>query len=319
LGALRTLPARTDAATAARWVDAALRLIEAAVTDDGMHNLMAYDGKWLDEPHLGDHVGRACWALGVTVADPRCGARARVIADPVVGLVPGLMSPRSLAYAALGLSRLADGDERARTMLRQTADRLAAMVGHGQEWHWFEPVLTYDNGRLPQALLAAGAALGDRPLIALGLSTLDWLLDQVGLTGPEPMLRLVGNRWRHRDAGSGRDEGPEQPLDAAAVVEALIEAHRATGEQRYAQLAGPAFMWFHGLNRAGAAVYDPTTGGCRDGLSLEGPSRNQGAESTLAYYQALLAMRGDALISSGEATVISSVRRGLRMASRVPR
>ena len=25
---------------------------------------MAYDRRWLDEPHIGDHVGRAIWALG---------------------------------------------------------------------------------------------------------------------------------------------------------------------------------------------------------------------------------------------------------------
>ena len=30
----------------------------------GMRNFMGYDRRWLDEPHLGDHVGRAVWALG---------------------------------------------------------------------------------------------------------------------------------------------------------------------------------------------------------------------------------------------------------------
>ena len=34
----------------------------------GMHNLMAYDRRWLDEPHSGDHLGRAVWALGAVVA-----------------------------------------------------------------------------------------------------------------------------------------------------------------------------------------------------------------------------------------------------------
>jgi len=180
LSGLRTPPARTDAATAARWVDAALRLMEAAATDTGMHNLMAYDGKWLDEPHLGDHVGRTCWALGMIAADPRYEARARVVADAVVALVPHLSSPRSLAYAALGLSRLAEGDPSAHAMLQHTADRLSAMV-RDDDWHWFEPVLTYDNARLPQALIAAGACLRNRALTEQGLSTLDWLLGQVGM------------------------------------------------------------------------------------------------------------------------------------------
>lgn len=317
LSTMRMPLARTDAVTSARWVDAALRLIEASITDSGMHNLMAYDGKWLDEPHLGDHVGRSCWALGMVAADPRCGTKARLVADAVVDLVPRLSSARSLAYAVLGLARLAADGPGARTTLRRLADRLSAMVVRDHEWHWFEPVLTYDNARLPQALLAAGAGLGDAALTGQGLSTLDWLLGQVGMSGDEPVLRMVGNRWRHRGAMPGDDEGPEQPLDAAAMVEALIEAHRITGEQRYAVLAGRAFMWFHGLNRVGTPVYDATTGGCRDGLSTAGASRNQGAESTLAYYQAMLAMGSAGLISVGESTVFSSVRRGLRVGSPV--
>ena len=46
----------------------------------GMHNFMSYDRRWLDEPHGGDHLGRAAWALGEVVArraDPgRCSSRA---------------------------------------------------------------------------------------------------------------------------------------------------------------------------------------------------------------------------------------------------
>ena len=30
----------------------------------GMRNFMGYDRRWLDEPHVGDHVGRSVWALG---------------------------------------------------------------------------------------------------------------------------------------------------------------------------------------------------------------------------------------------------------------
>ena len=34
----------------------------------GLRNFMDYGRRWLDEPHLGDHVGRAIWALGEVVA-----------------------------------------------------------------------------------------------------------------------------------------------------------------------------------------------------------------------------------------------------------
>jgi len=38
-------------------------------------------------------------------------------------------------------------------------------------------------------------------------------------------------------------------------------------------------------------IYDPTTGGCRDGLHSDRLNENQGAESTLAFLQSLLELR----------------------------
>jgi hypothetical protein len=52
-----------------------------------------------------------------------------------------------------------------------------------------------------------------------------------------------------------------------------------------------AFEWFLGRNDLHLAVYDPTTGGCRDGLHSDRANENQGAESTLAFLQSLLELR----------------------------
>ena len=41
-----------------------LAFLHAAEGDGGMRNFMSYDRRWLDEPHMGDHVGRSVWALG---------------------------------------------------------------------------------------------------------------------------------------------------------------------------------------------------------------------------------------------------------------
>lgn len=43
-----------------------------------------------------------------------------------------------------------------------------------------------------------------------------------------------------------------------------------------------AAQWFLGANDTGAALYDPHTGGCSDGLGPDYINLNQGAESTLA-------------------------------------
>ena len=46
-----------------------------------------------------------------------------------------------------------------------------------------------------------------------------------------------------------------------------------------------------GRNDLGLALYDPSTGGCRDGLHVDRVSQNQGAESTLAFLLALAEMQ----------------------------
>jgi hypothetical protein len=109
----------------------------------------------------------------------------------------------------------------------------------------------------------------------------------------------VGNRWRPRTEPTPpwTKEGDEQPVDAAALVEALVEAHLSTGESRYARQAVRAFEWFLGRNSLGVSVYDAASGGCHDGLGPWGLNENEGAESTLAYLQALLALDRAGLLS----------------------
>jgi hypothetical protein len=67
------------------------------------------------------------------------------------------------------------------------------------------------------------------------------------------------------------------------MVSACLEALRCSGEGRWQKEAAIAFEWFLGRNDLGRPLYDPTTGGCFDGLHPDGANRNQGAESTLAY------------------------------------
>lgn len=63
-----------------------------------------------------------------------------------------------------------------------------------------------------------------------------------------------------------------------------------------------AFEWFLGRNDLRLALYDSTTGGCRDGLHVDRLSQNQGAESTLAFLLSLAEMKAlqNALVSFKE-------------------
>jgi hypothetical protein len=158
-------------------------------------------------------------------------------------------------------------------------------------WRWFEPELTYDNARLAQALLAGAALVGDGAAAARALDALEWYAEH--LHRPDGVLRCVGNDWHRRgDAPEtwAADDGDEQPIDAGAFAEAFAEAWRYRAEPSDARLAGIGLSWFLGANRVGLRLYVEATGACHDGLSPAGVNANQGAESTLAYYQALFAL-----------------------------
>ena len=75
----------------------------------GMHNLMSYDRRWLDEPHGGDHVGRAVWALGAVIAahPPRAVAAPslRLLTRTGPGGRPGWTACGPWAFAVIGLAR----------------------------------------------------------------------------------------------------------------------------------------------------------------------------------------------------------------------
>jgi hypothetical protein len=266
--------------------------MHSAAGEGGMRNFMSYDRRWLDEPHIGDHVGRSVWALGDILATawiPAVVRPASDLLDRLVATLAGDASLRTAAYTVLGLSRL-DADRlqpMARRLLERLVDQLADAYEHraSEDWRWFEDTLTYDNARLPQALLSGANAL-DRPDLAeLGLDSLRWFGDECGLD--EDTLRLPGHRGRRRGEPAP-GAGDEQPLDAAALVEAELSAFTVTRSAEHGARAIRAFEWFLGRNRLQRPLYDFATGGCSDGLGSDDLNDNQGAESTLAFHHAAL-------------------------------
>jgi glycosyltransferase involved in cell wall biosynthesis len=269
-------------------------LQDATDPESGMRNFMGYDRRWLDEPHVGDHVGRSIWSLGEILSTawvPAVVGPTRRLLDAIVGtLGPATeMSLRTGAYAVLGLARL-DQDRLqpdAHRLLERAVEQLAtAYETHlAPDWRWFEDALTYDNARLPHALIVGGVALGREDLTETGLDALRWLGDESGLV--EGTLRLTGHLGRQRSE-SAPGAGDEQPLDASAFVAAELAAFSVTGDPEHATRAQRSYDWFLGRNRLHRPLYDFATGGCSDGLGEETTNDNQGAESTLAVHGAAL-------------------------------
>src|SRR5947208_2489826 len=74
----------------------ALAFLHAATGDGGMRNFMGYDRQWLDDPHVGDHLGRSVWALGDILATAWIPAVVRPAGDLLDRLVDTLGGDASL-------------------------------------------------------------------------------------------------------------------------------------------------------------------------------------------------------------------------------
>lgn len=204
-----------------------------------------------------------------------------------------LGAPRAKAFAALGgyqLLRRRPDHDLARRVLEQSGEQLMLLhARYSREgWDWFEPVLAYDNARLPEALIRAGMALDEPVMTDRGLATLRWLVGRQ--TGPRGTFRPVGCK------GFGRAYEPplafdQQPLEATATIDAAAAAFDATGDDIWRRIARDAFSWFFGDNDAGVPLADSSDGSCFDGLMATGINRNQGAESILSLHLAAQTMR----------------------------
>lgn len=279
-------------------------------------NFMAFDRRWIEEDGSDDCQGRAIWALGYLICHAPSEATQRLATDMFRTAVPcleGLRWPRSWALSILGLHyylrQFAD-DVAVRDQKGMLADRLnAAFAEHASEdWPWFEDVLTYDNGRLPQALIIAGLRLEREELVDRGLRVLQWLFDIQ--TAPEGHLSIIGNKgWLRRcgreatsskpvasPAESGRPTEwsraayDQQPLEPAALIGACKAAYRASGDGKWLIEMRRCFEWYVGRNDLGLSMIDFKSRGCFDGLKESGVNENQGAESVLSWLLSILIM-----------------------------
>jgi hypothetical protein len=72
------------------------------------------------------------------------------------------------------------------------------------------------------------------------------------------------------------------PYGIRCVAVGLVRLYEATGDSRYAKMAGLAASWFTGNNVAGEPMYDAATGRGYDGLDENSMvNKNAGAESTV--------------------------------------
>ena len=260
-------------------------------------NFLSYTRAWSEELGSEDCHGRALWSLGTVLGRSKNqalrGAAGRLF-EIAIPVVTGFTSPRAWAFAVLGIQEYLarfPGDRNAQEMSSVLVNRLIHIydVVQSTGWFWFEDVVAYSNARLPQAVLAAGHRNSDHQMVSLGLTALKWLSEIHHCAGQHHFVP-IGSQGFYRKGGE-RARFDQQPVEAGGAVSACLEAYRATRDDRWRDEAWSAFNWFLGDNDLHIALYDRTTGGCRDGLHPERANENQGAESTLAFLMAQAEMR----------------------------
>ncbi|HXN96760.1 MAG TPA: glycosyltransferase family 4 protein [Candidatus Acidoferrales bacterium] len=260
-------------------------------------NCLGYECLWQEPEGSEDSHGRALWGLGTVLGRSKKaglrGAAGRMFELAVPAAVE-FKSPRACAFALLGLQEYLDsfpGDRAALSASDALANRLlnSYRSNRSDDWRWFENGLAYSNARLPQALIRAGVRAANEEMVSAGLEALDWLVTIQRCEMKGHFVPIGSQGFYSKNTEKARFD--QQPVEACAVVSACLQAYRATGKGRWRKEAWVAFNWFLGDNDLQIALYDPTTGGCRDGLHPDRANENQGAESTLSFLMALLEMR----------------------------
>ena len=114
------------------------------------------------------------------------------------------------------------GDHAVDHTRRLLADRLVRLLmdGKSKNWVWFENVLSYDNARLPQALIQTGLTTRTPEYVSAGLRSLEW---RVGIqTGPSVCFRPVGSQsfGKRYDLPAAFDQQPverQRPFRRASL------------------------------------------------------------------------------------------------------
>src|SRR6202521_686592 len=266
------------------WAFRYLAFLEYAFNPEKkrFRNFLGYDRRWVEVQGSEDSHGRALWALGTLLARSEDnglrGAAGRLFEFSLPAALE-FTSPRAWAYTLLGIQEYLNsypGDRDAQKIRCALGRRLLDLYEsiHTADWKWFENVLAYGNARLSQAMLLAGSACADDRMVSAGLVSLDWLMETQRCQTNGHFVPIGSQGFYHQGGEKARFD--QQPIEAGGAVSACLEAYRITGDSRWRDEAWRAFNWFLGDNDLQLPLYDPETGGCRDGLHPDPANTNQG-------------------------------------------
>ena len=255
--------------------------------DGTFRNFLSFSRNFLDEVGSEDSFGRTIWALGYLLDNAPNDAYYQTGRSVFFNAAPNfekLQSVRGIANTMVGISYYLMNNQSDDSMLERFRALSYKLIRHYEnnstaDWKWFEPLLAYDNGMLPLALLHSAERLKDSKITEVALETMNFLTE---ITLKDGYFSAIGNEKWYKKGGE-RSMFAQQPVDTLAMVLMYHQAFHLTKDKEYLTKLFSCFMWFLGENDLRMNLFDFETKGCCDGFESYGVNRNQGAESSLAY------------------------------------
>ncbi|MBB2150707.1 glycosyltransferase family 4 protein [Pedobacter gandavensis] len=267
-----------------------LSFIQYMQCDNGnFRNFLSFKREYLDEVGSEDSFGRTVWALGYLISNAPNNSYREFAKDLFLKSAPHfskLRHLRGIANTVIGLGKYLeahpyDGHIKEQMNLLIVPLKAAYNLNRSDSWHWFEDKMTYDNGILPLALLCHYQVTKDEDSLSMALESMQFLSEH---TISDGYLNPVGNDgWLFKDTGQ-MALYDQQAIETMAMVLMYFKAYEITLDLSYVKQMYLCYQWFLGENSLKLPLYDHETKGCGDGLQPHGVNRNQGAESTLAYW-----------------------------------
>jgi glycosyltransferase involved in cell wall biosynthesis len=260
--------------------------------DGSFKNFMTFTHETFENDNSDDATGRTIWALGYLIRHAPNDSIFQLsmeIFHRSIDQIKNMHHKRGFANCILGLyhyvKRFPDQDKFIKLM-----EDLACKICDGYEeyskenWAWFEPIISYDNGLLPAALYRVYEITGNERFLEIADVCTNFLESKCF---SNEHLSLIGsNRWLKMD--EEYELYAQQPIDAMAMVILYNCIYRIKKDVTSAKKLRKSFKWFLGFNDHDLPLYDIETCGCNDGIEEFSINRNQGAESTIAYHIAWL-------------------------------
>jgi len=266
-----------------------LSFIQYMQREDGnFRNFLSFNRNYLDEVGSEDSFGRTIWSLGYLICiGPNNSYRefGKELFSNSVPHFKDLKYLRAIANTVIGISYYLcahPGDELLVKEINNLAKSLTNSYNQSKDgdWHWFEDILTYDNAILPLALLSHYEVTGNQESYRIAMESIAFLNSFSFENG---YLNPVGNDGWMKKHGKNPIYD-QQALETMAMVLLYSKTFELTKDDKYLSLMQISYEWFLGKNSLHIPLYDFETHGCADGLQFNSVNRNQGAESTLAYF-----------------------------------